>query len=220
MLINNCEFAEDVLYDLTHDVWVKPRGDTITVGLNPYMAWLAGRVTTVRFKPVGSHVERGSVMGSYEGPKYFGVVRSPVDGEIVKANQTLTSNPRLLQNDPYREGWFAEIMPTKPKSYAEYLVGLEKAKTHFEKRVSELRAHCYKAVPDHEIFAFGVECSAVLAQLNEYLEKAPLGTVVHVASDEPTADIEIVRWAKQTGQQLLEKRVEGGAHHYLVKKVV
>jgi len=86
--------------------------------------------------------------------------------------------------------------------------------------VSELKAHCYKAVPDHELYAFGVECSAVLVQLNEYIQRAPIGTVVHVASDEPTADVEMVRWAKQTGQLLLEKRVEDGVHHYLVKKVV
>jgi len=221
VLINNCEFAEDVLYDLAHDVWVRLSEDGVaTVGLNSYMAWLAGRVSSVYFKPIGTRVGRGSVIGSYEGPKHFGVVRSPLEGEIVEVNHTLTSDPKLLQNDSYRAGWFAKLELRDTNLEGAQLVSLEHAKKHLESRVSELKAHCYKAVPDHELYAFGVECSAVLVQLNEYIQRAPIGTVVHVASDEPTADVEMVRWAKQTGQLLLEKRIEDGVHHYLVKKVV
>lgn len=220
VLISNCVFAEDVLYDLENDVWVRFTDGQAVVGLNSYMAWLAGRVTTVYFKKLEGKVKRGAVIGSYEGPRYFGVVRSPLDGSLVEFNGALTSNPRLLQNDPYGEGWFAKLAVDDPPQATRHLVRLEDARKHFESRVAELRAHCYRAVPDHELYAIGVECSSVLAQLNEYLSKAAPGTVVLVVSDEPTADIEMIRWSKQTGQQILEKRVENNLHQYLVKKVV
>lgn len=218
MLIANCEFAENVLYDTENDVWAVFSGNLAVVGLPSYMAWLAGRVTSVYFKQVGEKVERGFVIGSYEGPKHFGVVRSPVKGVVVEYNLALQKNPLLLQNDPYGQGWFAKISVENRDTTS--LVELGQAKQRLEARVAELRARCYRAVPDHEIYAIGVECSTVLAQLNDYLSKAPPGTVVLVASDEPTADIEMVRWSRQTGQQILEKRVDGEIHLYLVKKVV
>lgn len=220
MLIRNCEFAEDVLYDLENDVWVRFSGEHATVGVPSYMAWLAGRVTTVYFKGMGERVRRGAVIGSYEGPKYFGVVRSPIDGLVVEFNRNLSENPRMIQNDPYGEGWFAKLKAERPAEEVGHLVGLDKAKQHFEAKLSELRTRCYRAVPDHELYGIGVECSVLLVQLNEYLSKAPLGAVVLVATDEPTADVEMARWSKITRQQILEKRVEDGIHVYLVKKVV
>ncbi len=218
MLIGNCEFSEDVLYDLENHTWARVQANVATVGLVSYMAWLTGRVTSVYFKEPGATVSRGAVIGSYEGPKYFGVFRCPVNGQVKRFNTNLAANPRLLQEKPYSEGWFAEI--EDPVGDTAHLVSLDRARARFEEKIGELRVHCYTAVPDQELYAIGVECSAVLVQLNEYLKRAPRGVVVHVVSDEPTADVEMLRWAKQTGQELLEKRVEDGLHHYLVKKVV
>jgi TusA-related sulfurtransferase len=43
--------------------------------------------------------------------------------------------------------------------------------------------------------------------------------VVHVVSDDPTADIEMERWADETGQEILKSRKEGNLIHFIVKKV-
>jgi len=68
------------------------------------------------------------------------------------------------------------------------------------------------------MFEIGVECSATLAKLDELLEKTPPGEVIHLVSDDPTADIEMLRWSEDKGQSLLETRKEGNLLHFIVKK--
>jgi glycine cleavage system H protein len=51
------------------------------------------------------------------------------------------------------------------------------------------------------------------------LTKIPVGEVVHLVSDDPTADLEMIRWSEQNGQSLLETRSEGNLFHFIVKKI-
>jgi TusA-related sulfurtransferase len=69
------------------------------------------------------------------------------------------------------------------------------------------------------MWEIGVDCAGVLVRLNDLMEQSSLNEVVHVVSDDPTADIEIVRWWDETGQQLLESRKEGKLMHFVVRKV-
>ena len=45
---------------------------------------------------------------------------SPVDGEVVEVNDTLTNQPELVNSDPLGAGWFVKIKP----SAADPLTGL------------------------------------------------------------------------------------------------
>jgi TusA-related sulfurtransferase len=46
-----------------------------------------------------------------------------------------------------------------------------------------------------------------------------MGEVVHLVSDDPTADLEMIRWSEENGQSLLEMRREDNLYHFIVKKV-
>jgi len=65
----------------------------------------------------------------------------------------------------------------------------------------------------------GTECSAVLIRLNDLLATIPLGEVVHLVSDDPTAYVEMVVWSERTGQSLVDWRKEGNLFHFIVRKV-
>jgi TusA-related sulfurtransferase len=69
------------------------------------------------------------------------------------------------------------------------------------------------------MFEIGVECSATLAKLDELIEKIPAGEVIHLVSDDPTADLEMLRWSEEREQSLLEMRNEGNLFHFIVKKL-
>jgi TusA-related sulfurtransferase len=69
------------------------------------------------------------------------------------------------------------------------------------------------------MWEIGVECAAVLVRLNELIQRSSFNEVVHVVSDDPTADIEMARWSDETGQELLESRNEGKLMHFIVRKV-
>jgi glycine cleavage system H protein len=69
------------------------------------------------------------------------------------------------------------------------------------------------------MFEIGVECAATLTKLDELLARVETGQVVHLVSDDATADLEIIRWSEQTGQSLVELRKEGNLFHFIIRKV-
>jgi len=99
------------------------------------------------------------------------------------------------------------------------IVIIDEIKNMAEERIKQFRVRCFSTFPDIEMYEIGVECTAVLARLNETLSAYPSGTVVHIVSDDPTSGIELERWSFNTGNKVIESRKEDGLNHFLVKKV-
>ncbi len=219
MKIDSCSFPEDLLYDTENFVWVgnKDEKETVTVGITTIMASVAGKLFSIKLKPVGTKVEKGKSCGVLESVKYFGVVRTPVTGTIVDVNKSLIDNPKLANDFPYTQGWFVKIRPSDMTDL-KLLETIETSQDKMSLAIQKLRVRCFVAFPDHEMFQIGVECSATLAKLDELLDKISTGEVIHLVSDDPTADIEMIRWSEDRGQSLLETRKEGNLFHFIVKK--
>ena len=218
MKIGNCSFPEDLLYDAENFIWISNKEKSVTIGITAIMASIAGRLSSIKLKPVGTKLEKGKSCGTLESAKYFGVVRTPVSGIIVQVNKSLMNNPKLANDFPYAEGWFVKI----ELSDMEDLKALETIENCHDKMsiaIQKLRVRCFAAFPDHEMFEIGVECSATLAKLDELIEKIPAGEVIHLVSDDPTADLEMSRWSEERGQSLLEIKNEGNLLHFIVKKM-
>jgi glycine cleavage system H protein len=219
VIIGNCRFADDVLYDTASSTWVRFEDDgTATVGITAVLAWLGGPIASLSFKPLGTVVERGKALGAIESARHFDTVRSPVTGRVLEMNTALAGNPGLLNRDPYGRGWFARLEPLKRQEEAGMVKPPALARGELEARIAELKIRCFAEFPDDEMYEIGAECSAVLVRLDEVLSKSATGTVVHLVSDDPTSEIEMIRWTDRTGNQLLETRREGNLVHYLVKK--
>jgi glycine cleavage system H protein len=221
VIIGNCRFADDVLYDLQSNTWVKfQEGDDgqAIVGINTILAWMGGSFTMISFKQIGTIVEKGKSLGAVESQRHFETVRSPITGKIVSINESLAGNPRLLNSDPYTKGWFTKLEPLKLSEEKASLKPAALAKSELEVKIAELSVRCFAEFPDHEMYEIGTECSAVLVRLGELFSSSPHGTVVHLVSDDPTSELEMIRWSDNTGNQLVETRKEGNLMHYIMKK--
>ena len=217
MKIDHCDFPNDLLYDIANGTWGHLSSGKMRVGITSLLSWSAGRFSAVTFKGVGTILKRGQVAGSIEGPRHFDVVRAPVSGTVAQTNESLLTDPVLLNKDPYGSGWFVEFEMSSPEELS-FLRRLPNAEEEVVSRLRELRVHCFAEFPDHDMFEIGVECSAVLVRLNELMDRNPSGTVVHIVSDDATAPVEIVRWSDQTGNAVLESRREGSLYHLVTKK--
>jgi glycine cleavage system H protein len=218
MKIDNCSFPEDLLYDTENFLWMSNKEKTVTIGITAIIASIAGRLSSIKLKPVGTKLEKGKSCGSLEGAKYFGVVRTPVGGTIIQVNKSLEDKPKLANDFPYAEGWLVKIEPSDIRDL-KVLETIENCHNKMSIAIQKLRVRCFAAFPDHEMFEIGVECSATLAKLDELIEKIPTGEVIHLVSDDPTADLEMLRWSEQKAQSLLEIRKEGNLFHFIVKKI-
>jgi glycine cleavage system H lipoate-binding protein/TusA-related sulfurtransferase len=215
--IKNCLFAEDVLYDTERNVWARFEDGRATLGVNTVLAWLSGPLTSVSFKDVGTVVEKGKSVGSTEGPRHFDTVRSPLTGRITEVNSLLKDDPKLLNHDPYGKGWFVKLEPLKPEEKKD-LLAIGAAKGALEGKIDEFKVRCFAAFPDYEMFEIGSECAGILVKLDDLISHSPKGTVVHLVSDDITAEIELIAWSDRTHQEILETRREGNLFHFIIKK--
>lgn len=218
MQIGGCRFADDVLYDTERDTWARLGKDgTATVGVDTVLAWVGGPLTSVSFKQVGQVIARGKALGAIEGPRHFDTVRSPLTGRLVAVNGELAANPGLVNRDPFGSGWFARVEPLVQDEVAS-LKTPAAAEPGLRARLEELKVRCFAEFPDSEMYEIGTECSAVLVRLDELLSRSARGTVVHLVSDDPASEVEMVRWSERTGNRVSETRREGSLVHYIVKK--
>ena len=219
MQIDFCDFPDDILYDFENNVWVRLDGKKLTIGITSVHASLAGKLKEVKFKPLGVMVAKNENVATIESLRYFGGVKTPVSGQLVEINSALEAKPKLANDSPYTEGWFAKIEYTTLETDSSQLRTAQDSQEKIRSQIRELRVRCFKAYPDYEMWEIGVECAAVLVRLSELIERCAIGEIVHVVSDDPTADIEMIRWSDQTGQDVLDTRQEGKLMHFIVKKV-
>lgn len=221
MKINHCIFPRDILYDAENFVWADIHHDKrrATLGITSILGYISGKISTITLKEVGSYINRGKSFGTLESLRYFGVVRAPISGRIIEVNRAVMDQPKLANDLPYNEGWFARM---EVSNIEEEIGNLQPIESCYENVANLIQKHhiiCFGAFPDYEIFQIGVECAATLAKLDELLEKITVGKTVHLVSDDITSDLEMVRWSDQTGQSLLETRREGNLFHFIVKKM-
>jgi glycine cleavage system H protein len=218
--IDHCVFPDDLLYDLENNTWLRvEENGEVTIGITSLLLGIAGKLTLARLKAVGINIQRGQSLGILESLKFVGPIPSPVSGTTVDTNALVVNKPRIINDEPYAEGWITRIRPSQLALERILLSKSSELKIPLRQKIAEFHVRCFKAFPDHEMSEIGSECSAVLIRLNELLATISLGEVVHLVSDDPTAYVEMVVWSERTGQSLVDWRKEGNLFHFIVRKV-
>jgi glycine cleavage system H protein len=104
---------EDLRYTAEHE-WAHAKdssggGTVVRVGITDYAQEQLGDIVFVQLPAVGTAVTGGEPLGEVESTKSVSDIYAPVTGTIVSRNNTLDSQPELLNQDPYGEGWLVEI---------------------------------------------------------------------------------------------------------------
>ncbi len=209
MKISHCDFPEGILYDLDNFVWLRNDENDrtiVTLGITPILISLAGKFTKIKLKQIGTNVEKNK-------------------GKIIEINNILSDNPKIVNDFPYDDGWLVKVKFDNSGSsvdsvFKNYnLKFIDECHDEIKKLIEKLHVRCFSAFPDYEMFEIGVECAATLTKLDELIGKIDLGNIVHVVSDDLSADLEMIRWSEERGQNLLESRKEGNLYHFIVKKI-
>ncbi len=103
----------DLKFAKSHE-WVRLNGDIATVGISDHAQHELTDVVFAEVPQVGRKVKAGEATAVVESVKTASDVYSPVSGEIVEANAELTSNPELVNKEPYGKGWFFKVKLSNP----------------------------------------------------------------------------------------------------------
>ena len=124
---------QDLKFAKTHE-WVRLDGEAVTMGISEYAVKQLGDIVYIELPSVGATVKREGSFGVIESVKAAVEIFSPIDGEVVQANDEITDNIELLSQDPYGQGWMVKIKAADPQQlndlmtasdYKEYIDNLE-----------------------------------------------------------------------------------------------
>ncbi len=95
------------------DEWIRLEGEFGYIGITDYAQHELGDITFIDIDPdlVGETLEAEEVFGAVEAVKTSAELMMPVAGEIVEVNENLAEeeNAKLVNTDPYGEGWMLKI---------------------------------------------------------------------------------------------------------------
>jgi glycine cleavage system H lipoate-binding protein/TusA-related sulfurtransferase len=212
--IENCIFPVNYFYDLDNFTWIKSmdmlddkKNDVkqVLVGITPVYSYITGRILKFKTKPVGTDIIRNKSLGTVESLNHFGIIRSPVSGNLVEINQEIINNPKVVNDSPFERGWIAKIKTKDNLESLDSIRTIEECKDDMVSQIKKFNVKCFKSFPDFQMFELGTECSATLAKLDEFIIKnMRIGHVIRLVSDDPTADLELLRWANQNNQEIVE----------------
>ncbi|MEM2166759.1 MAG: glycine cleavage system protein GcvH, partial [Candidatus Bathyarchaeia archaeon] len=119
---------EQILYTPKH-TWaqITPEGN-VRVGISDYAAHHLKGIVHVMTDPVGKEISKMEPVGVVETWMFMFDIYAPVSGKIVKINEDLKNDPRLINEDPYGKGWILEIKPKNSAVLEEELSDLLSAR--------------------------------------------------------------------------------------------
>lgn len=71
---------------------------------------------------------------------------------------------------------------------------------------------------DQELDASGLNCPLPILRAKKTLNAMSSGQILHVIATDPGSVKDFDAFAKQTGNELVESKEEGGKFHFLIKK--
>lgn len=71
---------------------------------------------------------------------------------------------------------------------------------------------------DQELDASGLNCPLPILRAKKTLNAMGAGQVLHVVATDPGSVKDFDAFAKQTGNELMESKEDGGKFHFLIKK--
>ena len=112
---------DDLRYTDNHE-WVRDEGDgTATVGITDFAQSELGDIVFVELEPVGTELEQEDIFGTVEAVKTVSELFLPVSGTLTEANDALETEPELVNDDPYGEGWMVKVELSDPSELDDLL---------------------------------------------------------------------------------------------------
>jgi len=101
-------FPEQIKYTKEHE-WISVDGDVATIGITSFAQGELGDIIFIDIETVGKALQADQVFGTVEAVKTVSDLFLPVDGTILEKNPLLESQPELVNQDPYGDGWMIKM---------------------------------------------------------------------------------------------------------------
>ena len=127
-------YPTDFKYTKEHE-WIKPDGNTATVGITHYAQESLGDIVFVDLPQSGAELIAGKTFGSVESVKAVSDLYAPVSGTVTEVNGELATTPEKINQDAHAS-WMLKITLKNPGELNSLLSAAD-----YEKFVAEEGGH-------------------------------------------------------------------------------
>lgn len=107
-------------YTKDHE-WIRVEGNEAVIGVTDFAQGQLGDIVFIEIETQGETLEMEEVYGTIEAVKTVSDMFMPVAGEVLEVNEKISSNPEVVNKDPYGDGWMIRIKITNPAQLSELL---------------------------------------------------------------------------------------------------
>jgi glycine cleavage system H protein len=111
-------------YTRQHE-WVLIDGESARIGITDLAQDALGNIVHVQLPKVGQSVQSGASAVEVESSKSVSDIYSPVSGSVVLVNESLATEPGLVNSDPYGSGWLYEVQMSYEETLEDLLTASE-----------------------------------------------------------------------------------------------
>ncbi|MBL8200531.1 MAG: glycine cleavage system protein GcvH [Chromatiales bacterium] len=105
------DVPQQLQYTKDHE-WIRREDDgTVVVGITDHAQHQLGELVYVELPEAGRPLKPGDAMAVVESTKAASDVYAPLAGTVAGVNPALTSQPELVNTDPYGAGWLVRLKP-------------------------------------------------------------------------------------------------------------
>ncbi len=102
------QVPETLRYSEEHE-WVLVADGIATIGITDHAQEELGDIVFVELPALGTVLAKAATLGVVESVKAVSDVYAPISGKVTTVNDRLTSNPEIINEDPYGEGWMVKV---------------------------------------------------------------------------------------------------------------
>jgi glycine cleavage system H protein len=99
---------KELHYTRSHE-WVRIDGDVGTIGITDYAQKELGEIVYLELPEIGHMFNAEDEFGTVESVKAVSELFTPVSGEVVEINKTAVSEPGIVNDDPFGDGWLMKV---------------------------------------------------------------------------------------------------------------
>jgi glycine cleavage system H protein len=123
-------YPNDFKYTKEHE-WIKPQGDTATIGITHYAQDSLGDIVFVDLPKVGAEITAGKAFGTVESVKAVSDLYAPASGKVIEVDEELATSPEKVNKDAHG-AWMIKIKLRDPNELKSLLSAAD-----YEKFVNE-----------------------------------------------------------------------------------
>ncbi len=109
-----------LFYTKEHE-WADFNDNQVIIGITDYAQSQLGDIIFLELPNIGEEIVAGDVFGEIEAVKTVSELFAPITGKIIEINESLDSNPELVNSSPYDDGWLIKVSPAKPEEKDELM---------------------------------------------------------------------------------------------------